>query len=220
MANNTKFGKYVSPLVERNASEEMAELFGAQKKFSTWRRLWLELAKAQKKLGLNIKRSQIRQMAKLADESKVRYLGASNLSIEQIERIRRIHTVACLQPPYSMPHREAEDALLQYCIQLNIGVIAYSPMQRGLLTGKFSQERLAGLALDDHRRRNPDSQELRFSAALELVEDLKKMPSVTAKPAPSSPSVGSCGDGRSLPLSRGHEDRSRLLKPLLHEIAT
>lgn len=55
---------YVSPLVERNASRQMAELFGAQKKFATWRKLWLELAKAQKKLGLDIKQSQIDQMAK------------------------------------------------------------------------------------------------------------------------------------------------------------
>ena len=115
------------------------------------------------------------EMARLADEGKVRYLGVSNFNIEQIERIRRIHTVACLQPPYSMLHREAEDALLDYCAQLNIGVIAYSPMQRGLLTGKFTHERLAGLALDDHRRRNPDFQEPRFSAALELVEHLKKI---------------------------------------------
>jgi adenylosuccinate lyase len=59
---------YISPLVERNASREMAELFGAQKKFSTWRRLWLELAKAQKKLGLNIKQSQIKQMARHLDD--------------------------------------------------------------------------------------------------------------------------------------------------------
>jgi adenylosuccinate lyase len=59
---------YVSPLVERNASREMAELFGAQKKFSTWRRLWLELAKAQKKLGLDIKQTQIDQMAKHLDD--------------------------------------------------------------------------------------------------------------------------------------------------------
>ncbi len=58
---------FVSPLVERNASREMAELFGAQKKFSTWRRLWLELAKAQKKLGLDIKQNQINQMAKHID---------------------------------------------------------------------------------------------------------------------------------------------------------
>lgn len=58
---------FVSPLVERNASKEMAELFGARKKFSTWRRLWLELAKAQKKLGLDIKQNQINQMAKHID---------------------------------------------------------------------------------------------------------------------------------------------------------
>ncbi|MBN2313315.1 MAG: adenylosuccinate lyase [Sedimentisphaerales bacterium] len=59
---------YVSPLVERNASREMSELFGAQKKFSTWRRLWLELAKAQKKLGLDITESQIRQMTRHLDD--------------------------------------------------------------------------------------------------------------------------------------------------------
>jgi adenylosuccinate lyase len=59
---------YTSPLVERNASQEMSELFGAQKKFSTWRRLWLELAKAEKELGLNIKQNQIKQMAKHLDD--------------------------------------------------------------------------------------------------------------------------------------------------------
>ena len=61
MANNKDL--YVSPLVERNASREMAQLFGAKRKFRTWRKLWLELAKAQKKLGLPIKQSQINQMA-------------------------------------------------------------------------------------------------------------------------------------------------------------
>ena len=68
MTKNQGTQSYVSPLVERNASTEMAELFGAQKKFSTWRRLWLELAKAQKKLGLNIKQSQIKQMARRLDD--------------------------------------------------------------------------------------------------------------------------------------------------------
>jgi adenylosuccinate lyase len=71
MAKKTKseFQNYVSPLVERNASKEMAELFGAQKKFSTWRRLWLELARAQKKLGLDdIKQSHIEQMAEHLDD--------------------------------------------------------------------------------------------------------------------------------------------------------
>ncbi len=59
---------YTSPLVERNASPEMAALFGAQKKFSTWRRLWLELARAQKKLGLDIRKNQIDQMARHLDD--------------------------------------------------------------------------------------------------------------------------------------------------------
>ncbi|MCX5634834.1 MAG: lyase family protein, partial [Planctomycetota bacterium] len=68
MESSSKFQKYVSPLVERNASKEMAELFGQQKKFSTWRRIWLELAKAQKKLGLDIKQNQIGQMAKHLDD--------------------------------------------------------------------------------------------------------------------------------------------------------
>ncbi|MHC4520483.1 MAG: adenylosuccinate lyase, partial [Planctomycetota bacterium] len=70
MANNKEF--YVSPLVERNASPEMAALFGAQKKFSTWRHLWLELARAQKKLGLKIKKSQIDQMARHLDDIDLR----------------------------------------------------------------------------------------------------------------------------------------------------
>ncbi len=115
------------------------------------------------------------EMARLADEGKVRYLGASNYSLEQVKRVQKIHPVASLQPPYSMLHREVEDELLDHCAQNNIGVIAYSPIQRGLLTGKFSQARLAGLPLDDHRRRNPDFQEPRFSATLELVEHLKKI---------------------------------------------
>ena len=66
MTNNYEI--YVSPLVERNASEEMSKLFGAQKKFSTWRRLWLELAKAEKKLGLDISEGQIKQMSKHLDD--------------------------------------------------------------------------------------------------------------------------------------------------------
>ena len=113
------------------------------------------------------------EMAKLVDEGKVRYIGVSNYNVEQIERVRKIHKVASLQPPYSMLHREVEDELLGYCAQNNIGVIVYSPMQRGLLTGKFSQERLAGLPLDDHRRRNPDFHEPQFTATLQLVERLK-----------------------------------------------
>jgi aryl-alcohol dehydrogenase-like predicted oxidoreductase len=75
----------------------------------------------------------------------VRYIGVSNYNVEQIKRVRKIAPVASLQPPYSMLHREVEDELLSYCAENNIGVVAYSPIQRGLLTGKFSQERLEAL---------------------------------------------------------------------------
>ncbi len=115
------------------------------------------------------------EMARLAGEGKVRYLGVCNYNIEQIERVSRIHPVASLQPPYSMLRREVEKELLGYCAQHHIGVVAYSPMERGLLTGKFSPERLAALAPDDHRRRMPEFQEPAFSASLELVEDLRKI---------------------------------------------
>ena len=122
------------------------------------------------------------EMARLAEEGKVRYLGVSNFNVEQMERVRKIHPISSLQPPYSMLHREVEKELLGYCARQGIGVIVYSPMQRGLLTGRFSPERLAGLASDDHRRRVPDFQEPQFSATLELVEQLKKIAARHGRP--------------------------------------
>ena len=113
------------------------------------------------------------EMAKLAEEGKVRYIGVSNYNVEQIKRVRKIAPVASLQPPYSMLHREVEDELLSYCAENNIGVVAYSPMQRGLLTGKFSQERLEALASDDHRRNSPDFLEPEFTATLQFVDELR-----------------------------------------------
>jgi aryl-alcohol dehydrogenase-like predicted oxidoreductase len=115
------------------------------------------------------------EMARLAGEGKVRYLGACNYNVEQMERVGRIHPIASLQPPYSMLRREVEKELLGYCARQKIGVVAYSPMERGLLTGKFSPGRLAALAPDDHRRRMAPFQEPAFSATLELVEGLKKI---------------------------------------------
>ena len=115
------------------------------------------------------------EMARLADEGKVRYIGVSNFSVEQMERVSKIHPVSSLQPPYSMLHREVEEELLGYCAAHNMGVVVYSPMQRGLLTGKFSHERLAALARDDHRLRMPEFKDPQFSATLETVEGLKKI---------------------------------------------
>ena len=113
------------------------------------------------------------EIAKLAEEGKVRYMGVSNFTVGQIKRAQEIAPVASLQPPYSMLHREVEDDLLGYCAENNIGVIIYSPMQRGLLTGKFSYEHLASLPDDDHRKANADFQEPKFTATLEFVEQLK-----------------------------------------------
>jgi len=113
------------------------------------------------------------EMARLIEQGKVRYIGVSNANLEQIKRMQKIHPLASLQPRYNMLHREVENEVLGYCAQNNIGVIAYSPMERGLLTGKFSQERLAAMPLEDHRRRSPDFHEPQFSAALELVDNLR-----------------------------------------------
>ncbi|MHC4648992.1 MAG: aldo/keto reductase, partial [Planctomycetota bacterium] len=113
------------------------------------------------------------ELAKLAEEGKVRYLGVSNFNVGQIERAKKIHPVASLQPPYNMLHRQVEHELLACCEENDIGVIVYSPMERGLLTGKFTPERLAALPPDDHRRRMPDFQDPQFSATLELVDQLK-----------------------------------------------
>jgi aryl-alcohol dehydrogenase-like predicted oxidoreductase len=113
------------------------------------------------------------ELAKLKDEGKVRYLGISNFNIAQIERVAKIHPVASLQPPYCMLRREVEDELLGYCARNKIGVIAYSPMHRGLLTGAFTHERLAALPLDDHRRRSSEFHEPRFSITLEFVDRLR-----------------------------------------------
>lgn len=111
----------------------------------------------------------------LVTEGKVRYAGVSNFSVEQIRRIQPIHPVASLQPPYSMLERGIEEELLHYCSTNNIGVIVYSPMQKGLLTGKFSRERMHSLPQDDHRHEDPRFQEPELGANLKLVEGLRSI---------------------------------------------
>ena len=115
------------------------------------------------------------EMARLVEEGKVRHIGVSNFNVGQIRRIQSIHPVASLQPPYSMLHREVEDELLAFCAENEIGVIVYSPMQRGLLTGTFDAERVANLPEGDHRKANPDFQQPQFDATLQLVERLKEI---------------------------------------------
>jgi aryl-alcohol dehydrogenase-like predicted oxidoreductase len=112
-------------------------------------------------------------IADLVRQGKVRYGGVSNFSIPQLRRIAPIHPIASLQPPYSMLLRKIESDILPYCATNGIGVIVYSPMQAGLLTGRFSRERVTSLDPGDWRLRNEQFQEPKLSANLALVERLR-----------------------------------------------
>jgi aryl-alcohol dehydrogenase-like predicted oxidoreductase len=114
-------------------------------------------------------------MARCVQQGKVRCLGASNVSVAQIERLARIHPVAAVQPPYSMLRRDIENDLLGYCGTHGIGVVCYSPLQKGLLTGKFTKEYLDTLAPDDHRRSDPNFVGRRFKENLEKVGALRSI---------------------------------------------
>ncbi|NIM02791.1 aldo/keto reductase [bacterium] len=117
----------------------------------------------------------------LIKEGKIRYAGVSNFNLQQLKRVQPIHPVASLQPPYSMLERGVEEKVLPYCSANNIGVVTYSPMQKGLLTGKFTRERAANLPEDDHRRRDPRFQEPELSANLKLVENLRSLAEKSGK---------------------------------------
>jgi aryl-alcohol dehydrogenase-like predicted oxidoreductase len=114
-------------------------------------------------------------IAELVSEGKIRYGGVSNFSVEQMQRIQTIMTITSLQPPYSMLERGAERKLLPFCAEQNIGVIVYSPMQAGLLAGKFTKERVQSFPDDDWRRNSTHFQEPALSANLELVDGLKEI---------------------------------------------
>ena len=114
-------------------------------------------------------------LAELKEEGKVRHIGVSNFDVEQMERVQKIAPVETLQPPYNMLDRSIEGEILPYCAQRDIGVIVYSPMRSGLLTGKMTRERVQNLPSDDWRRNNPDFQEPRLSKNLELVALLEEM---------------------------------------------
>ena len=111
------------------------------------------------------------EIARLVGEGKVRYAGVSNFSPAQVRRA--IHPVASHQPPYSMLERGIEAEVTPLCIEEQIGIIAYSPMQAGLLTGAFSAERLAGLPADDWRRKSRHFQGSAFKRNLALVDGLR-----------------------------------------------
>ncbi len=114
-------------------------------------------------------------LAELKEEGKVRHIGVSNFDVSQMERANEIAPVETLQPPYNMLGRDVEEEILPYCGENDIGVIVYSPMRSGLLTGKMTHERVQNMPSDDWRRGADDFREPKLSRNLELVERLAKI---------------------------------------------
>ena len=112
-------------------------------------------------------------LAELVKQGKIRWAGVSNCSVDQLRRLQPIHPVASLQPPYNLLDRQIEDATLAFCQEHEIGVVAYSPMGKGLLTGAFDRSRAAALDSDDHRSRDPKFRDPLLSINLQLVEGLR-----------------------------------------------
>ena len=114
-----------------------------------------------------------RTMAELKEEGLVKHIGVSNFDIEQMKRAQAIAPVESLQPPYSMLRRGIEKEILPFCMEQDIGVIVYSPMLSGMLSGNMTRERALNLPESDWRRNNKEFQEPRLRYNLELVEFLR-----------------------------------------------
>jgi aryl-alcohol dehydrogenase-like predicted oxidoreductase len=114
-------------------------------------------------------------LADLKKQGKVRWIGVSNFNVEQLRRAQAIAPVTSLQPPYSLIDRDIEREILPYCLRAGIGVIVYSPMASGLLTGAMTRERAAALPEDDWRRRSSNFNEPKLSQNLALVERLREI---------------------------------------------
>jgi len=112
-------------------------------------------------------------LVEFRDEGLVRHIGVSNFSVDQLRRIEQIAPVETLQPPYSLVARDAEDEVLPFAQREDIGVIVYSPMGSGLLTGKMTRERIDALPEDDWRKHDPRFREPRLAQHLALVERLQ-----------------------------------------------
>jgi aryl-alcohol dehydrogenase-like predicted oxidoreductase len=114
-------------------------------------------------------------LAELQREGKVRWIGASNFSVSQMDRARAIAPINSLQPPYSLVRTEVQQEILPYCQDHNIGVIVYSPMYSGLLSGKMTADRIKNMPPDDWRQRDPEFQMPRLEKNLKLVAALTEI---------------------------------------------
>lgn len=115
------------------------------------------------------------ELARLKQEGKVRYIGVSNFSVSQMQRAQEIAPITSLQPPYSIVTRAIEEEILPFAARNKIGVIVYSPMSAGLLTGAMTHERVANFTTEDWRRNLPNFHEPLLSRNLKLVERLREI---------------------------------------------
>ena len=114
-------------------------------------------------------------LVEFRDEGLTRHIGVSNFDVDQLSRAQRIAPVDTLQPPYSLIDREVEAEILPFAEREGLGVIAYSPMSSGLLTGSMTRERVEALPDDDWRKRDPRFRDPELSRHLELVERLRSV---------------------------------------------
>jgi aryl-alcohol dehydrogenase-like predicted oxidoreductase len=112
-------------------------------------------------------------VADLVKAGKVRFGGVCNFNLSQLKRAQAIHPITSLQPPYSMLKREIEDEIVPWCRANGVGILAYSPMQAGLLTGAFTSARVASLSPQDWRSRHPLFTEPQLSVNLRFVDRLR-----------------------------------------------
>ncbi len=108
-------------------------------------------------------------LASLRAQGKIRAIGVSNFSVQQIAAAREFGSIDCLQPPFSMLHLRATDDLIPFCLEHGLAVIPYSPLAKGLLTGKFTAE----TQFEDVRARDPEYLGERYRRNLAVVEELK-----------------------------------------------
>ena len=112
-------------------------------------------------------------LARLKDEGKIRHIGVSNFNVGQIERAQKVAPIASLQPQYSLLARDVESSVLPYALEHKIGVIVYSPIASGMLSGAMTRERIASMPTDDWRKGSANFQEPLLSRNLRLVETLR-----------------------------------------------
>jgi aryl-alcohol dehydrogenase-like predicted oxidoreductase len=115
------------------------------------------------------------ELSNLRSEGKVRWIGVSNFNLDELEAAQHIAPVTSLQPPYSLVRREVEIEILPYCLSQNIGVIAYSPMASGLLTGAMTRDRIAALPANDWRAHHPEFHEPKLSRNLAIAQRLREV---------------------------------------------